>query len=211
MKKIQWYFDFLSPFAYFQLQQFNQLPADVEVEFKPTLLAGLLKHWQQKGPAEIPPKREFTYRYIHWLAKQQNIPFKMPPEHPFHPLKTLRLAIACRSSYQSVHAIFDYLWNAGYSQDDATQWELLCRKLDVTDWQQAVASDNVKQELRSNTDEAIARQVFGVPTFVCDEKIFWGFDAFPMLLDYLQNGDMFDDEENARLEQLPEGVQRKID
>ena len=91
--KIDWYFDFISPFAYLQLVQLQSSHAVVDINFKPILLAGLLKHWGQKGPAEIPSKRIFTYRHILWLARQSNIPLKMPPGHPFNPLKALRLAI----------------------------------------------------------------------------------------------------------------------
>ena len=85
MPSANWYFDFISPFAYLQLGRFDELPGDVNVTLKPVLFAGLLKHWGQLGPAEIPPKRTFVYRFFKWHADQRGLPFVMPPSHPAAP------------------------------------------------------------------------------------------------------------------------------
>ena len=77
--KLIWYFDFISPFAYMQHCQFDKLPDSIDIEYRPILFAGLLKHWENVGPAEIAPKRIFTYKHCYWQAKRRNIPFKMPP------------------------------------------------------------------------------------------------------------------------------------
>ena len=68
MRHADWYFDFISPFAYLQNAVFYHLPDDLEVTRKPVLFAGLLGHWEHKGPAEIPRKRVFTLRHTKWLA-----------------------------------------------------------------------------------------------------------------------------------------------
>ncbi|MBT6306408.1 MAG: 2-hydroxychromene-2-carboxylate isomerase, partial [Rhodospirillaceae bacterium] len=86
MTKTDWYFDFISPFAYLQLSRFETFQEDLEINPVPVLFGGLLKHWGQLGPAEIPPKRKFVYRFFKWQADQNNIPFKMPPRHPYNPL-----------------------------------------------------------------------------------------------------------------------------
>ena len=67
--EVDWYFDFVSPFAYLQLEQFGRLPANVNVALKPVVLGALLTHWDTRGPAEIPEKRRFTYRYAHFRAE----------------------------------------------------------------------------------------------------------------------------------------------
>lgn len=95
MASVDWYFDFISPFAYLQCEELHQLGPGVRVRYRPVLFAGLLEAHSHKGPAEIVRKREFTYRYLVWHARRMQIPFKMPPEHPFNPLRLLRLAIAC--------------------------------------------------------------------------------------------------------------------
>ena len=63
MRRLVWYFDVISPYAYLQHNQLDNLPTELEIERKPVLFAGLLDHWGHLGPAEIPKKRTFTYRY----------------------------------------------------------------------------------------------------------------------------------------------------
>ena len=92
MATVDWYFDFISPFAYLQSEQLALLGPKTRVRYRPVLFAGLLAAHEHKGPAEIPRKRAFTYRFASWQAKRLGIPFKMPHEHPFNPLPLLRLA-----------------------------------------------------------------------------------------------------------------------
>ena len=105
-----WYFDFVSPFAYLQSEQLAALAPRITVRYKPVLFAGLLDANGQKGPAEIPAKRAFTYRFVLWQAKKLRVPLKFPPEHPFNPLPLLRLAIACDCTPEAVHRIFRFVW-----------------------------------------------------------------------------------------------------
>ena len=97
---VDWYFDFVSPYSYIALHRLEELPAPVA--YKPVLFAGLLNHWGQKGPAEIPAKRRWTYRWCIWWAKSLGIPFRFPAAHPFNPLPHLRLALACGSRPEAV-------------------------------------------------------------------------------------------------------------
>jgi 2-hydroxychromene-2-carboxylate isomerase len=91
---LDWYFDFISPYAYLGMLRLGELPQEFEVRYRPVLFAGLLNHWQQKGPAEISPKRSWTYRSCTWWATRQGIPFRFPAAHPFNSLPYLCLAIA---------------------------------------------------------------------------------------------------------------------
>ncbi|MEI5604188.1 hypothetical protein, partial [Streptomyces brasiliscabiei] len=90
------------PFAYLSLKQLPALPAGTELELLPVLFAGLLNHHRQIGPAEIPAKRRFTYRFVVWRARQMGVPLVMPPTHPFNPLSALRLVIAAGSTRKAV-------------------------------------------------------------------------------------------------------------
>ena len=96
MKRIGFYFDVISPFAYLAFEQLPQalIGCSYEVQYRPVLFAGLLKAHDTLGPAEIPAKRRFTYRFVVWRARQLGIPLKFPAGHPFNPLPLLRLAIA---------------------------------------------------------------------------------------------------------------------
>jgi len=74
---------------------------------------------------------------------------------------------------------------------------------------EALASaSSVKDKLRANTDEAVAKGVWGVPTFLIGGQLFWGADSFPMMLDYLRDPDLFETPEMKRLETLPQGASR---
>ena len=204
-----WYFDFVSPFAYLQSEQLGSLGPGVAVRYRPVLFAGLLGAHGQKGPAEIPAKRTFTYRYCIWRAKELGIGFRFPPEHPFNPLPLLRLAIACDSTPDAVHRIFRFVWCDGRLPDLPIEWAELIAELGVHDADARIASAEVKDELRRNTDEAIARGVFGVPTLAIGSELFWGSDATAMAAGYVAAGCRFADPEYARVATLPIGAARR--
>jgi 2-hydroxychromene-2-carboxylate isomerase len=206
--KMRWYFDPISPFAYLHLKQFRQLPADLAIEYTPVLLAGLLKHWEHKGPAEIPAKRIYTYRYVTWLAKQLGIPFKFPPSHPFNSLHALRLLIAAGATREHVETAFDLIWRDGRDLQDTNEITALGQRLGIPDVQAALSDESVKAGLRANTDEAISKGVFGVPTFIISDTLFWGRDSLEMMLDYLHAPGLFDTPETRRASALPVGASR---
>ena len=208
MKHIEWYFDFVSPFPYFQIERFDVLPQDVEVTLRPVLFAGLLNHWQTIGPAEIPGKRKFTYRYVQWLAQKQGLALKFPPTHPFNPIKALRLAIAIGDHHVEIKKIFRFIWRDGRSLDDAQAWIELCESVGVKNADARINDQRVKDELRGNGERAIAAGVFGVPSFVIDGEIFWGFDATGMVVDFLGNPALFESAEMVRVDNLPAGGDR---
>lgn len=208
MKQITFYLDFISPYAYLA---FERLPQALEgisynVIYRPVLFAGLLQHHGQLGPAEIAPKRDWTYRHVLWLAHSLGIPMQMPASHPFNPLALLRLAIACgaqstgditnditddikgRANRYVCENIFHHVWRGGRDAADLQRFNALAAQLrpphDVED-------GVVKASLKKNTEDAIELGVFGVPGFVVDDKVFWGLDGLPMLRDYLCNGSWF--------------------
>ncbi len=204
--RITWYFDFISPFSYFQCERLDQLPPGTEIDFKPVLLAGLLKHWEHKGPAELPPKRRFTYRQALWIARREGIPFRAPPAHPFNPLSALRLAIALGSTPHVVRSIFRFIWAEGHRTDTDESWTKLIHRLNAPDADARIACDEVKTTLRSNTDGAIALGVFGVPTIVAGKELFWGYDMTDMASAYIKDAQGFEDDEMQRMSDLPIGV-----
>ena len=204
-----WYFDFVSPFAYLQSEQLTALAPRITLRYRPVLFAGLLAAGGQKGPAEIPSKRAFTYRFCIWQARRQGIALRFPPEHPFNPLPLLRLAIACDCAPAAIHRIFRFVWRDGRLPDLPIEWAELAGELGVPDADRRIASSEVKDALRRNTDEAISRGVFGVPTLAIGTELFWGADATMMAADYVAAGCRFTDPEYARVAALPVGAQRR--
>jgi 2-hydroxychromene-2-carboxylate isomerase len=207
MRPMIWYFDFVSPFAYICLHRLKELPADLTVEYKPVLFAGLLNHWGQKGPAELPTKRRYTYRWSHWWAHSLGIPLRYPTAHPFNPLHHLRLAIACGSKPQAVKAIFDSLWTSGANASEPTRFAALLRDLNVKT--EDLEKPEIKNKLRTNTEEAVQRGVFGVPTFDIDGELFWGADSIEFLKDFLANPSVIKNQEMQRLDNLPAAASRR--
>lgn len=205
----RWYFDLISPFSYLHLKQFGRLPADLRIEYVPVLFAGLLKHWEHKGPAEIPGKRIYIYRQLSWLARQRGIPFKVPPAHPFNPLPALRLLIASGATREQVEIAFDMIWKEGGDLQDPKEIGELGGRLGIKDVQAALADEAVKAKLKANTDQAIALGIFGVPTFSIGDTLFWGQDSLDMMLDYLKDPKLFDTPEMRRIHTLPVGTARR--
>src|SRR5438034_10248955 len=164
MPTFDWYFDFVSPFSYLQSERLDTLGPRASIRYRPVLFAGILSAHAHKGPAEIPAKRAFTYRFVLWQARQMRVPFKFPHEHPFNPLPLLRLAIACDSTRDAVQRIFRFVWRDGRLPDLPIEWAEHAGALGLPDADARIASAEGEDELRQNTDGPIARGVFGVLT-----------------------------------------------
>ena len=213
MKTITFWFDVISPYAWLA---FDRLPQALEgisfcVDHRPLLFAGLLQAWGQKGPAEITPKRAWTYRQVAWLAHQQGTPLQLPQPHPFNPLALQRLALASAPAAglpnrRTLEWLFRHVWcRDGADPNEPAALAALAERI-------APGRDpngaEVKAELREATEVARARGVFGVPTFECDGRLFWGQDALPMLRAALLADPWFDGPQWRQAGEQPDGVQR---
>jgi 2-hydroxychromene-2-carboxylate isomerase len=206
---VSWVFDVVSPFAYLALPDLSRLPVGIRLEYKPVLLAGLLNHFGQMGPAEIPSKRRFTYRFIVWRARHLGLPLRMPPAHPFNSLAAQRLIIAAGNTERAVATVLDAVFRDGRDVANPAVIADLARQVGVPDPQTALADPAVKQQLRENTEWASARGVFGVPTLVIGNDFFWGHDAVDMALEYLEDPEAFHDPQMRAIETLPIGAERR--
>lgn len=211
MKHITFYLDFISPYAFLAFEKLPEALKGISynVTYKPLLFAGLLKHHGQLGPAEIAGKREWTYRQVLWLAQQHGVGLQLPASHPFNPLPLLRLAVACDAhgtpNRYVCETIFRHIWQTGLEAADMQRTDVLTAQLAP---QRDINGGDVKAQLKANTDEAIAQGVFGLPALVVDGKVFWGFDALPMLRAYLLGDAWFDGAAWDAVARTP-GEQRK--
>ena len=196
MKHLDFWFDPISPFAYLAFERLPQALEGVsyDVAYRPILFAGLLKHWGQKGPAEIEPKRAWTFRQVHWLAQHHGIELATPAQHPFNPLAQLRLLLACAGpdgapNRHACELVLRHVWRGGLDANDPQRLASLTSQLAP-----ATAPDDasVKQALKDATAQALDRGIFGVPTIEVDGRRFWGLDALPMLAAYLRGDPWFD-------------------
>ncbi len=239
MKVIHWYFDFISPYAWLQSTQLEGLRTRAEVICTPVLFAGLLKHWGQKGPAEMATKRTYTYQQVAWYAQREGLKLSWPLRHPFNPLPLLRLCAFLGSTPKVVDRLFAFVWRDGHLPDEQAPWEALLDELGVkpADLQSAA----VKDQIRLNTEAAIARGLFGVPSAIVftseaastnrtlggdilsssspshtipspsipESPIFWGFDATPMLHAWLDGDSFFESANYLGASRVGDGVVRK--
>lgn len=208
-RQVSWVFDVISPFAYLQLRQLGTLPKEVRIELVPVLFAGILNHYGQLGPAEIAPKRRFTYRFTLWRAAKMGIPMRYPPAHPFNPLAALRLIIAAGITRHAVERVFGAVFAEGRDVSAPEVIASLAADLGIADPKAALAAPEVKQRLHDNTRWAIERGVFGVPTLIIDNESFWGHDAFDMALDYLRDPQMFASTAMQAIDSLPASASRR--
>ncbi len=188
-KRVEFYFDYVSPYAYLMFRRLHELPKSFEVTYRPVLLAGLLQHWGTKGPAEVPPRQAFTYRQVEWLARQQGTSFRMCDPHPFNPLALLRLTLAQQCARGVIDECFRYVWQQGKTPlNEADFSQLLSAVAErshtiPTALQDGMQCESVKTLLRSETDKAAAKGVFGVPTLRVADQLYFGLDSLAMFLE----------------------------
>lgn len=206
---VQWYFDFISPFAWLQLHRLAALRERIAIEPVPILFAAVLDKLGQLGPAEIPGKRDFTYRFVQWRAERLNVPLRFPPAHPFNPLLALRLCVAAGGSWDAIERIFAHVWEHGRAADSIDALRDTAAALGIGDPESALATDAVKQQLRLNTERALELGVFGVPTLRIGDAMYWGEDATDMALAAIDDPQRFSRDEYARIASLPQAVQRR--
>jgi len=193
-KTLHVYWDFSSPFGYLGAAQINALVTrtGAKVEWHPILLGGLFK---TLGGPEVPlatfpeVKQQYILKDIHRWAEYWGMPFTFPSRFPIHSLKALRLYLALPESHRTPYR--EAVFKAAWSEDrDITDDTVLAACVgDEAVAREALAkstSDDIKAALRSSTDQAASRGVFGVPTFVVDQdgagaELFWGQDRLDLV------------------------------
>lgn len=192
MQRVIFDFDIVSPYAYLA---FERLPSALEglshhVEYRPLLFAGLLKHWGNTAPVDVPPKKAWLLRQCAWIAQRDGVALRPPTPHPFNPLALLRLLVASVPAGQQpnrrvVELAMRHVWaRDGGDPNDAAALKALADAIaPVRD----PASPEVKAELQARTAQAAAAGVFGVPSLrLADGRLFWGQDGLEMLVDAMR-------------------------
>jgi len=202
---IRLYFDFISPNAYLAWTQLPKLAEKdgASIEPVPVLFAALLERHGRLGPAEIPVLMRWMWKNVLRKATLLGVPFNPPAHHPFNPLLALRLASlpGDESRRRSViDALFRAVWAHGIhvSEPEAVQRVLDASGLDGANLVAQAQRSEAKVRLREQTDEALAKGVFGVPTMELNGEIFWGYDDFPHLELALAGRDPLDPERWGR-------------
>lgn len=193
---IRFYFDYISSNAYLAWHVLPELAQRYgrQVEAVPVLFAGLLEAHGQLGPAEVLPKSFWMWRNNVRKAALLDLPLNPPAFHPFNPLLSLRISslpMEPQERARLIDALFNAVWVDGQHISDP---DVVARLADAAglhgnELVAATQQAEAKARLRQQTDDAIARGVFGVPTMVVDDELFWGYDDFPYLELFLAGKD----------------------
>jgi 2-hydroxychromene-2-carboxylate isomerase len=193
---IRFSFDYISNNAYLAWTQLPALAArfGCTIEPVPVLFAGLLGAHGQLGPAEIPAKSRWMVKNIVRKAMRLGVPMNAPAFHPFNPLLALRvssLALDVTSRHALIDALFQAVWVRSLHVSEPAVVRQVADEigLDGAALVTNAAEPEAKDRLRRQTDEAIARGVFGVPSMEVGEELFWGYDDFPQLEMFLAGED----------------------
>lgn len=193
---IEIFFDFISPYAYLACSRVNALGARIghEVEPRPLLFAGVLNALGTKGPAEVPARRAYVVKDVLRAAHRAGVKIALPPAHPFNPLPALRVAaldLDRALRWRIIDALFAATWGGGGGIDGTDRVAAVLREvgIDEAPLMALSAGPEAKERLRRNTDEALARGAFGVPTLFVDGEMFFGFDSFPEIEAFVRGED----------------------
>lgn len=185
---IRFYFDYISSNAYLAWTQLPKLAAKYGygIEPVPVLFAGLLGAHGQLGPAEIPAKSLWMAKNNFRKAVQLGVPLNPPAFHPFNPLLALRvssLPLETAVRTRLISALFEAVWVHSLHVSETAIVERIGDEIGLSGSALVAAAqqDDCKALLRRQTDDAIARSVFGVPSMEVAGEIFWGYDDFPFL------------------------------
>jgi 2-hydroxychromene-2-carboxylate isomerase len=212
---IDFYFDVISPYVYIADARLPALRArrpNLDIVYHPVLFAGLLNHWGQLGPAEIGPKREFTFKDVARRCAEHGLPLVGPASHPFNPLTALRAILATDPPLRprALTAILRAGWADGRELGDPNviAAALTAAGLPGVALVARATDPDIKAGLIRETEQALARGVFGVPTFLVKGQLLWGQDRLVDIDPILDGRDPADSADARRLLSHPASAVR---
>ena len=216
---IRFYFDYESPNAYVAWTQLPKLAHryGFTVDPVPILYAALLDAHGQLGPGESPAKGLWMSKNLARKAILLGVPLNPPAFLPFNPLLALRTTLLLSNARERdafIDALFQAVWVRGLHVSDTAVVENVANEIGLPGAPLVAKAQmpEIKNQLRSQTDEAISRGVFGVPTMGVGDELFWGYDDFPHLELFLAGKDPLDATEWKRRSRpvLPSSVRRRF-
>ena len=215
-KSIHFYFDYISPYAYFAWRKLPSLAKKYNrvIDAHPVVFGKLLDKWGQLGPAEISPKRKWLHQYCLRYAALNGFEYNPPKNHPFNPLSALRMSLKEVSGidqHRVIGTIFEGGWSRGEDLGDLPTLISIVeqQKIDGEHLSQQVSKPDVKNLLINETAMAIEMGVFGVPSIIIDGNLFWGNDQMEHIELLLAGKDPLD-REKLNAQERPRGIDRKV-
>jgi len=192
-KQVEFYFDFGSPYSYLAYKALPGIAAAhaAQIVWRPMLLGGVFKATGNHSPAEIPAKSKWMHLDMQRWAQRYSVAFNRNPYFPVNTLTLMRGAVGMQMRGPIFHkyldAIFHAMWGEPRNLGDQHELADVLRQagIDVDTFQSLVNDPAVKEQLKNNTEEAVARGVFGAPTFFVGEEMYWGQDRLEFVAEAL--------------------------
>ena len=185
-KEINFYFDFISPYSYLAHQKIKTIK-NVNFNYKPVLVGGLHNLQGITAPAFIKPKLKHMISDCDLIAKKNKFDFVWNSKFPINTLNIMRGYLFINNEVKNLYLneIFDAYWkdNLNTSDEEILKPILNRCKINPINFFDNIKDPKIKDELKTVTQEAHDKEIFGAPTFVVNNKIFWGQDRLEFALD----------------------------
>ena len=189
IKSFDFYFDFISPYSFLAHKEIKIIEKknSIKINYKPILLGGLHNLHGIKAPAFVPAKAKHMIRDCKLIAEKNKIKFKFNSYFPIRSLNLMRgVLVAEEDNFKSYYIdnIFNAIWQDGLNLNDENITQKILKNLNVnpkTFFLRSVSS-SIKDSLKKRTNEAYEKGIFGAPSFVSNNKIFWGQDRIEFAL-----------------------------
>jgi 2-hydroxychromene-2-carboxylate isomerase len=197
-EKVEFYYDFSSPYSYLASTKIEGICAKygVGLDWKPFLVGGVYKETGNRAPLEVPSKKTYMIQDVKEWASHYGVELNFPDLFPVNSVKSMRGALVAKEQGRIrdyTHKLFKRYWirNEDISQDDILRLALTELDMDYELFMKRINEQEIKDELRKETAEAVSRGAFGAPTIFLGDKMFWGNDRLLFLESYLK-GEMRD-------------------
>ena len=188
-KSIDFYFDIISPYAYLAYKQLNSLENLRQIKFnhKPILLGGLHKLAGITAPAFNEFKMKNMKNDCNLIASKKNIKFQWNDKFPINSLKIMRGYLSVNEEKKDIYleTFFNAYWRDNTNLEDIEEIKNLLRKIDIdiNKFFDDLENIEIKEKLKKITNSAFEKEVFGAPTFIVNDKLFWGQDRLDYALE----------------------------
>ena len=189
IKTFEFYFDFASPYTFIAHKEIRKIEKEnsIKIKYMPILLGGLLKLAGIKPNADIPIKARYMIKDCKLWAEKYNIAFKFNNYFPINTLSLMRYVLVAEKknfAQSFIDNIFEAIWIDGLNLNDNIIVEKLMENLDINPktFLMEATKPEIKSELQKRTDDAYKKGIFGSPSFIVNNKMFWGQDRLDFVL-----------------------------
>lgn len=185
MAQVEFFFDLVSPYSYLAHYELQKIVArhKADIIWRPVLLGAILKETGNIAPIQVPAKGRYMLHDLQKWAAHYQLPFQMNPFFPINTVQLMRGALVMQQEGQAaflhyLDTVYKAMFVAPRNLNDPQEViaTLQDAGLDPALMQKRMAEDEIKNKLRAETEEAVARGVFGAPTFFVNNEMYWGQD-----------------------------------